>query len=452
MTTMPATASCRLVAPADGGEYYSVGTTLLRVGIKLKAPIYDLRNVLLLSEGQVVSPSFLRNLENRGVANVKVHESELTRLQAFQPLGTATVVPDEPRGHLAPLRTAASERLDRATCRSECLGLPPQGPAFIHDLQQHGATAYDEERREKFIRDHSQAVNQMEEVFQELSRGKGLDLHEVNAVVDEAMTNLAEDPDLFAGLGINPFSNKYPARHSLHTTMLALSIGTQLGLDRLTLRELSIGCLVHDAGMLRLDRELYGSVKRIDPVGFLEVTKHPIYVFDMLKDASNIPSRSAFIAYQIHERCNGKGYPRRREGNQIHFLSKVAAVADVYVGLVSPRPHRPGLMPYLAVERLLQGVKSGLFDRTAVRALLTTISLFPIGSYVELSDGRVGRVLRANGPKYDRPVLEVWEPRSLHLPPHIVDLSECDETLHVVKALPMLQPAAESHAAIDHWI
>jgi HD-GYP domain-containing protein (c-di-GMP phosphodiesterase class II) len=181
------------------------------------------------------------------------------------------------------------------------------------------------------------------------------------------------------------------------------------------------------------------------------VTKHPIFVFDMLKDASHIPNRSAFIAYQIHERCNGKGYPRRREANQIHFLSKVAAVADVYVGLVSPRPHRPGMLPYLAVERLLHGVRNGLFDRTAVRALLNTISLFPIGSYVELSDGRVGRVLRANGERYDRPVLEVWEAAALQMEPQIVDLAATDASLRVVRALPMLKPAPNRQLAVDHW-
>ena len=68
----------------------------------------------------------------------------------------------------------------------------------------------------------------------------------------------------------------------------------------------------------------------LDRITFLEITKHPILIFDMMLDMRAVSSRSAYIAYQMHERCNGKGYPRRREGKHIHFLSKVAAVADAF--------------------------------------------------------------------------------------------------------------------------
>ncbi len=133
---------------------------------------------------------------------------------------------------------------------------------------------------------------------------------------------------------------------------------------------------------------------------------------------------SRMVAYQIHERCNGNGYPRNRQASMIHQAAKVAAVADVYVALVSPRSHRPALMPYYAVEHLIYGVKDGQFDSSAVRALLKTISLFPIGSYIKLSDHRVARVIRANPEHFGRPVVEVWSPDKLDQASEVVDLSE----------------------------
>ena len=63
------------------------------------------------------------------------------------------------------------------------------------------------------------------------------------------------------------------------------------------------------------------------------------------------------------------------------------------MALVSPRPHRPALLPYHAITKMLLDVKEGLFDSTVVRGLLHTVSLFPIGSFVELSDGRVGKTI-----------------------------------------------------------
>ena len=46
-------------------------------------------------------------------------------------------------------------------------------------------------------------------------------------------------------------------------------------------------------------------------------------------------------------------------------------------------------------------------DSHAVTALVRVLSLFPIGSYVELSDGALARVIRSNGKKYAQPVVEV---------------------------------------------
>ncbi len=202
----------------------------------------------------------------------------------------------------------------------------------------------------------------------------------------------SDDIDLYSGVGGNPHAGDYPVRQSVNTAMLALAVGVRTGLDVPTLRELVIGCLVHDAGMLWLERETYDHSSEIDRSQFLTITKHPILVFDALKNAGDIPKRSAFIAYQMHERCDGSGYPRRRTADQIHFLSRIAAVADAYVALVSRRPHRPAMMPYYAMEKMLRDANRGLFDATAVRSLLRTLSLFPIASHVELSDGRVARV------------------------------------------------------------
>jgi HD-GYP domain-containing protein (c-di-GMP phosphodiesterase class II) len=179
-------------------------------------------------------------------------------------------------------------------------------------------------------------------------------------------------------------------------------------LDVQTLRELVIGCLVHDAGMLWLDRGLYDHAGEVGRSAYLEITKHPILVFDALRNAGDIPKRSAFIAYQMHERCDGSGYPRRRTKEQIHFLSRIAAVADSYVALVSLRAHRPAMMPYYAMEKMLRDANRGLFDALAVRSLLRTMSLFPIGSYAELSDGRIARVLRASD-DYCRPTVEIGD-------------------------------------------
>ena len=409
---------------SNAHEFHAISTSSLRVGTRLRVPIYDEGDILLIARGQVITPVFMEKLRLRRISTVKVHQSELPRVFAGTPMGESRVAPNEHGGAFAPFENAASVALDTLVKRGGHIGLPPQGEAVANHLVQHGASGYAEGALERFVDRREACLDQAEDVYRTLSEGRGLNTEALNNIADEALTDLTEDFDLFNCLGVNPHTDRYPVRHSLHVSMLALGIGTKLGLDRTTLKELSMGCLIHDAGMLKIDEDLYSTPAPLNRIEFLEITKHPVIVFDMMKKMERISSRAAFVAYQIHERCNGEGYPRKRCGPQIHFLSKLAGISDAYIALVSPRPHRGGMLPYKAMERMLSGVRDGLYDPLAMRALLQTVGLFPIGSFVELSDDRVAKVTRSNGDIYHRPILSIWRKGATHELPEVVDLAE----------------------------
>jgi hypothetical protein len=156
----------------------------------------------------------------------------------------------------------------------------------------------------------------------------------------------------------------------------------------------------------------------------LEISKHPGLAFDRVNQIAKVPNGSRMIVFQMHERMDGSGYPRQRKGIQIFPLSRIAMVADVFVALVSPRPHRPGLMPYQAMERIIKQAKDGLLDPKVVRGLLKTVSLFPITSFVVMSDGRVGKVIRSTGDTYTRPIVDLWQPSAVQELPETVDLTQ----------------------------
>ena len=192
---------------------------------------------------------------------------------------------------------------------------------------------------------------------------------------------------MFVALGIQGPQGEYPSRHSLHAGSLAMAIGATLGYDTNTLLELGIGCLVHDVGMLSLHRDAYESNRILSADEFREVAKHPLLTFELLNQhMSWLPPTSRMVAYQIHERCDGSGYPRGRSANQIHELARVAAVADVFVALLSPRPHRPAMIPYRAMERIVYDTKKGYYDPEVVRAAAQ--------NSIALSAGILGRIER----------------------------------------------------------
>jgi HD-GYP domain-containing protein (c-di-GMP phosphodiesterase class II) len=315
--------------------------------------------------------------------------------------------------------------LDAYVESGRALELPSHGPPFARQVVRRGAAPISPRLSLQFAGQTDRCVDQLSAFFDCLQAGKGSDLGIAVGVCGEALTQAVADFDLFVSLGINPAADGYPNRHSLSSAMLAMAMGINLGYDQRTLASLGIGCLLHDLGMLGIDPGVYWHDRVASLEEHLAIAKHPVAVFDLLQHHwDRIPAASRMVAYQIHERCDGSGYPRGRAGGQITELSQVAAVADAFVAMVSPRPYRPSMIPYYAMETMLKLSRRGLFGRRSVRALLETVSLFPLGSFVTLSDDRVGKVIRSNGPAYDRPVIEVagGSPRNGDLP--IIDLSQ----------------------------
>ncbi|MEX0700923.1 MAG: HD domain-containing phosphohydrolase [Planctomycetales bacterium] len=430
------------------GEYAAVALASVRVGATLRSPIYEDRDdvkVLLLASGMQITESLVAKLRRRGNTRVRVHRQELGRLTG----GSASRAPGT-------FQTDRDQSLEDE--RSSDRRWSASSGSLIHDVRLHGATAYPRAEKRRFLSVFQSSVRQLDAMFEQLTAGDVRDVSKLSAVCSESLMSITDDLDLFVAMGLRPATDKYPCKHSLQTAMLAMSVGTVLGLKAEHLIELGIGCLLHDAGMLRIDEKVVNSNRPLSRVEFLEITKHPMVTYDLMQRLADIPNGSRMVAYQMHERLNGTGYPRQRHANQIHPLAKIAAVADVFVALVSPRPHRAGLMPYRAMEQIIQGTHKGLYDPEVTRALLHTVSLFPIGSYVETSDGRVGRVLRSNRDLYTQPVVELWSPDSRR-EGDVIDLST-RPGLEIVRPLGSLgqhlpprdeESAPDEIVAADFW-
>ncbi|MEQ8789755.1 MAG: HD domain-containing phosphohydrolase [Pirellulaceae bacterium] len=407
----------------------SIPTSLLKPGAVLCAPVHDHQlNTKLLASGVPITEELLHGLRRRGIHTVSVEQDDVARLSLYQPQGTIRIAPPQRAGFRSTYETNLSRELDRTTENAAELRLKKSSDPFAERILQHESCPYDAELVVRCGAFHQQSLEFLDGLYCSLvdagaSRAKPA-FERLESTCLQALTQAAEDMDLFLCLGANPYALGYPHRHSLHVAMVAMGVGAALQLDRRTLVELGIGCLLHDTGMLRLGSEIYLAERILEPAEFRDIAKHPVLTFELLEDSlDRVPVGARMVAYQMHERCDGSGYPRGRTSEQIHELAKIAAVADTFVALVSPRPHRRGVLAYFALEKILHGVRDGLFDSRAARGLIESVSLFPIGSYVATSDNRVGRVVRSGRENFDRPVIELWGRRGLDKPPSLVDLA-----------------------------
>ncbi len=335
------------------------------------------------------------------------------------------------------IETQATRRLEtelaQANLAVNCTGRP-----FAEKVMRHGSARYDPARKRRFQDSYNDAAGRVGRLYNELQAGASVELHTAEQVSRESLAQAQEDLDMFVTLSLSPTTQEYPFRHALKVTMLAMAIGTTLEWDEPTILELGVGCLIHDVGMLKLDAALYESPRVCDLAELAAIARHPIHTINLIAQQQKaLPLAARSVAFQMHERCDGTGYPRGISGAQIHELARVAAVADVFVALTSPRPHRPAILPHAAIRSLLYAVRDGQFHGPAVRGLLHTVSLFPTGSPVLLSDGRTGVVARANGPKYTAPVVELGSQHGGQHETDMLDLSTRSD-LKIASALESL--------------
>lgn len=242
------------------------------------------------------------------------------------------------------------------------------------------------------------------DLFTGFATNHELDLPRAWQVVEQHQSHLREDFHAMVALAVQPLYDSYPVRHSVQSSLLSMAMGIDARFSEDELRTIGLGSLVHDAGMLLVPSRLLGD-EAITERDRRELMRHPLHAAVALDQLADVPPAARCVAAQIHERQDGSGYPHGLKGSSIHRLARHAAVADAFLGMISPRPHRPAHEPYRAVEEILLAARRGRFDGAAVRTLLRVVSLYPVGSCVWLNDGRVGRVVRSNPETVDRPVI-----------------------------------------------
>lgn len=193
--------------------------------------------------------------------------------------------------------------------------------------------------------------------------------------------------------------------HSLRSTILAITIGIQLRFPSAKLVELGIACLLHEIGMIRLPSQLYLSQHRLSPAEKNLLNAHPIISYTILK-GFDMPLNICLAVLEHHEKENGTGYPRHIMGDKISLYAKIISVVCSYDAITAPRSYKEMATSFEAMVELLQN-KSKQYDETIIKALLYSLSLFPIGSYVFLSDGKVAKVIDVNPENPKNPVVRI---------------------------------------------
>lgn len=240
-------------------------------------------------------------------------------------------------------------------------------------------------------------IELLSEVYTSVKSKKPVHLVKLNASVGQLMLEVKRRP-LLLPIPTSALPDEVrPYAHSVNVAILALQIGKSLGYNDIMLRDLGLGCLLHDIG------------KAVTA----DSKKHPEEGFAVLRGVRELNLLAAHVAFQHHETLDGKGYPRGISGNAFHEYAQIGGVCNLYENMVSEKD----IPSHEAMEYIMTLSSTG-YAPHVVEAFVRTIPSYPPGTMVQLNNGKLAIVVKITS-HMQRPVVRYLDTgESLSLADH----------------------------------
>jgi len=374
------------------------------VGMQLAQSIFLPTGELLLGEGYEITERYISRLKDLGYESVMIHVE-----------GTEDVAPE-------PLIPESVTRQLRQPLRDTEQDLK----SALQRLRSSSDSTLDS------------VLNKNKSHIGKFIMRSGM-LNAVEKFIDEILTT----PELVLNLNHISQRNAELFAHAINVTITSLCIGRKYHFSYDELKQLAIGAMNFDIGLVALDPQIIKKrPQQLNAEEKFQYRQHTVLGHQLLSSVTTVPATSAAVALQHHEHQNGTGYPRGLRGenvppqkdfsrqNMIHRFAEIVSVADMYDMLVSGRVIGLKLQPQQAVKQLI--TRSGkVLNADIVKTLLSIVPIYPVGARIKIVEapstkliGYQGVVARDNIENLEKPQIIIFESRKAQkIDPILIDMA-----------------------------
>lgn len=148
------------------------------------------------------------------------------------------------------------------------------------------------------------------------------------------------------------------------------------GLDHKKIELLRMASPMHDIGKIAIPDEILLKPGKLTPQEFEVMKTHAEKGYYVFKNSKReLLKTAAIVAHQHHERWDGKGYPQKLKGDNIHIYGRITAIADVFDALGSDRVYKKAWDDE-KIFKLLQDEKGKQFDPILIEIFFKNLDQF----------------------------------------------------------------------------
>ncbi len=236
-----------------------------------------------------------------------------------------------------------------------------------------------EEHSRRLLQRNQEIVQQKEEIQA---------LHEETEAMNESLSELLEEIGRSYAVTVRSLANaieasdSYTRGHCDRVGDYARQLARALKFSEPDIKNLAYASMLHDIGKIGIPGGVLNKASALTDEEFDIIRAHPKIGYEILTDVSFL-EESRTILLQHHERIDGRGYPLRLKGEEIHPSARILAIADSFDAMTSARAYRPIPMTMEAALDQLRRGKGTQYDGAMVDVF---ISLWETESHITQCD------------------------------------------------------------------
>ena len=295
----------------------------------------------------------------------------------------------------------------------------------IDKLYRHKIDYVDIEMRENFEiqheADHSadkmlkivqpkydDAVSGMKLMFEQVTQEGKFEESIVDQSFEPLLEHFEKERDVVSLLLSLTNNDDYTFQHCVQVGMISYYIAKWIELSEQEALLIGKAGYLHDIGKCQIDSAILSKPGPLTEEEFSIIKNHTTLGHSIIRKSFPHIGEISLVALQHHERLNGTGYPQGLTGGQIHLMSKIVAIADIYSAMISSRVYQKK-RDLLVVLKELYRLSFSELEPAIVQTFIQRMIPNFIGKRLIMKSGEVGRIIMTNPTDPFRPLIRIGD-------------------------------------------
>jgi HD-GYP domain-containing protein (c-di-GMP phosphodiesterase class II) len=256
------------------------------------------------------------------------------------------------------------------------------------------------------LQTYNSALSAIRTICLDIERGRIPNSAQLIQVVDRMVDVTMREPWALLGLTMIKDYDNYTFTHCVNVGVLAMALGSSLGMDAPSVRDLGIAGQLHDIGKTMISKDILNKPGKLSSAEFDEMRRHSELGAKIIGEMEGLGPHIASAVLGHHLHYNRSGYPEWARQLPVDRMMEIIAIADTYDAITTLRVYKHPVSPKAALNEI-QSLKNTILDGAAVERFVDMMGAYPVGTLVRLDTNEVAMVSRPNQLEEAAPLVNI---------------------------------------------